>query len=174
MDSGMAAFLGVLVGSLITGTVTLVAEVLRSRTHSREESARRESERRLQKVDFQRENLLAIQVSLLSWMRTEMKHFQFDIKQVRERGQLTRLPADLDAENHEATRDLTHLVARVTDDDLRDSIKGLTRRAAEVAAHNAVLHREVDESLLLAQMNELSNLYVEVEASLGRTLRLLL
>ncbi len=60
----------VLIGSLITGLVTIGADLVRACTSSRQDAARRADDRRIERERFQRANLLEPQtdvVALVLW-----------------------------------------------------------------------------------------------------------
>ena len=66
MDTGQAAFIGVIVGGLITGGVTLLSQILRGRQEANLDGAKRRDDRRLALNRFQVEALIGIQDQVLA------------------------------------------------------------------------------------------------------------
>jgi hypothetical protein len=112
MDAAAWGFVGVVVGGLLTGIVSIAAEWLRGKHESNLDSAKRTDDRRLAREAFQRENLLAIQERLAEWMRAETKLNIHDRATVEASGTITLAPRGLSDEIFETQRHLVYLVER--------------------------------------------------------------
>ncbi len=68
MDGAIWGFVGVIVGGIITGLVTLGVELIRSGKETSLDSAKRQDDRQLGRDQFQRETLLELQRSIDEFM----------------------------------------------------------------------------------------------------------
>lgn len=115
MDAAVWGFLGVVIGGLVTGAITIWAQLLRGRQEAELDSAKRTDARRLGREGFQQANLLELQVALDEWVGIELGRLEDIIA-----GE--RVP-DADARAADApTRRLAYLTERVTDDGLRQRL----------------------------------------------------
>lgn len=112
MDSAVWGFLGVVIGSVLTGGLTLWAQWLRGRQDADLDSAKRQDDRRLGRERFQQANLLELQVALDEWVGTELGRLQDTIA-----GE--RMPDFGERAADASTRRLAYLTERVTDESLR-------------------------------------------------------
>lgn len=76
---------------------------------------------------FQRETLLAVQTALTRYARSTAKIWMFDQEQLKQHGTITQMGTELDQESYAARLELTHLIARVLDDNLRSSLEGIAK-----------------------------------------------
>ncbi len=98
MDGAVWGFVGVIVGGIITGLVTLGVELIRSGKETSLDSAKRQDDRQLGRDAFQREWLVALQDAIQAlWM-------------IREHGS----PAELDA-----LLAIAKIQSRISDDEVR-------------------------------------------------------
>jgi len=112
MDSAAWGFLGVVIGGVVTGAITLWAQYLRGRQEADLDSAKRDSQQRIGREGFQQANLLELQVALDEWVGIELGRLEDTIA-----GE--RVP-DAGARAADApTRRVAYLTERVTDDALR-------------------------------------------------------
>ena len=72
MDAAVWGFLGVVIGGLVTGAITIWAQVLRGRQEADLDSAKRTDARRAGREGFQQSNLLELQVALDQWVGIEL------------------------------------------------------------------------------------------------------
>jgi hypothetical protein len=112
MDSAVWGFLGVVIGGVVTGAITIWAQLLRGRQEAELDSAKRTDERRAAREGFQQANLLELQVALDEWVGIELGRLDDTIG-----GE--RVPdAELRAADAPTPR-LAYLTERVTDEGLR-------------------------------------------------------
>ncbi len=111
MDAGTAAFLGVLIGGLITGVVTIGAELIRGRREAGLDSAKRSDDRRLGRDAFQRAQLLELQEAAEQLLNaTEAIHFHAQAS-----GTMFGLPSALENSYDEAVLRVSKLRSRIAD-----------------------------------------------------------
>lgn len=142
MDGAIWGFIGVVVGAVITGFVTIRAESLRAEKAAALDTARRDADRRLARDEFQRENLLALQVKLVEWLRTMADMYNADLASVRETGEVDLAPGEATSREMLAGREFMYLTERVGDDGLRARLTGL--RGLSVEAGQARTEDEVE------------------------------
>jgi hypothetical protein len=115
MDSAVWGFLGVVIGGVVTGAITIWAQLLRGRQEAELDSAKRTDDRRAGREGFQQANLLELQIALDEWVGIELGRLEDTIA-----GE--RVP-DPGARAADApTRRLAYLTERVTDDGLRQRL----------------------------------------------------
>src|SRR5687768_6927831 len=115
MDSAVWGFLGVVIGGVVTGAITIWAQLLRGRQEADLDSAKRSHDRRVDREGFQQANLLELQVALDEWVGIELGRLEDTIA-----GE--RVP-DAGARAADApTRRLAYLTERVTDEALRQRL----------------------------------------------------
>lgn len=164
MDSAIWGFVGVVVGAVITGFVTIRAESLRADKAAALDSAQRENARRLERDAFQRENLLLLQAKLVEWLRAMTDMYTADLASVRETGEIDLLPGEGPSREMSAGREFMYLTERVTDDQLRERLTAL--RALAVKAAQARTEAEVE-----AAGTAVANAGAAALEHLGRVLR---
>jgi hypothetical protein len=174
MDGAVWGFIGVVVGGLITGLVTIFAESIRADKAAALDGAKRQDDRQIGRDAFQRQNLLDLQVALAAFGRAEGKANFADTMSLRETGGLRQYPDDISAEMFEANRQLAFLTERVSDDDLRGKINAMRARSSQRAVLMSAEHGSVTEARLDREMMELMEMFVDAQERLGTVLRSLL
>ena len=167
MNSAIWGLIGVGVG----GIIQICSEGLRSRSASRLSLSQREHEIRVGRDDFQRRNLLEIQEGVARWVRAEARIQLFDREQLATLGNMAQRPAHLSNESFESGRQLSFKIERVTNNDLRTTLKELTKRASELQVSRLMKHETSTVHDIDADMNQQVNQYVTVIEKLGETLR---
>ncbi len=156
MDGAIWGFVGVVVGGLITGLVTITAERMRADREVALDSAQRQDARRLARDGFQRENLLELQVKLVDWLRAMTEMYLADRDAIRSTGAVDVVPDELSTREATTTRELMVLTDRVLDDELRARLVALrelsapatmARTAQDVEAANAAIVRAGSEAI---------------------------
>lgn len=115
MDAAVWGFLGVVIGGVVTGAITIWAQLLRGRQEADLDSTKRTDARRAGREGFQQANLLELQVALDEWVGIELGRLEDTIA-----GE--RVP-DAGVRAADApTRRLAYLTERVTDEGLRQRL----------------------------------------------------
>jgi len=115
MDAAAWGFLGVVIGGVVTGAITIWAQYLRGRQEADLDSAKRQDQQRTGRDGFQQANLLELQVALDEWVGIELGRLEDTIA-----GE--RVP-DAGVRAADApTRRLAYLTERLTDDSLRERL----------------------------------------------------
>jgi hypothetical protein len=122
MDAAVWGFLGVVVGGLVTGAITIWAQWLRGRQEADLDTAKRLHDHRLGRDAFQQANLVELQVVLDEWVGMEIGRIE-DVAS----GEDVPDPAVRAADA--ATRRLAYLTERVTDDELRERLSRIRKTA---------------------------------------------
>jgi hypothetical protein len=171
VDPAVWGVIGVIVGGLITSSVTLGAEIVRGRNAASLDRKKRDDDRQLARDAFQRETLLALQEALNRWMRAVAQMSMWDTRSLREQGRLVLLPEDLNTEVFEAGIRMMFLTERVTDDDLREVLSELRSTEATMQARRAVLHGRATEATVESEFQDLMSQGAVVQRALGAVLR---
>jgi len=171
MDSAVWGALGVIIGAIIAGAVSIGGELLRGRQEADLDSRKRQDDRRIGSDDLQRATLLELQERLAEWVRAEILLYSGDIASVKEAGKLTRLPEDLSNTEFEAARSLMYLTERVLDDGLRNQIVGLRAYVGERQAMLAVEGDTVTVYRLRGEQEDLIRRALTVHEGFGPVLR---
>ena len=131
MDAAVWGFVGVVIGAVITGLVTIVAERMRTDREASLDSAKREHDRLVARDAFQRETLLKLQVKLADWLAAMSELYLADRDAVRSTGQVDVMPDELSSRESVAGRELAYLAERVLDDELRGRLVALRDLSGE-------------------------------------------
>jgi hypothetical protein len=161
MDAALWGFIGVVVGSIITGVVTIGGELLRGRNDYLLDSKKRQSDRRIESDRIQRETLLELQDRLTDWMESRPGWAGTSWKGT---GEPTREMEEFVERSMVARRPLTRLTERLLDDELRETLHGLQDLSTEVVfAASASELQEAQRKALFAEMR--------AQGHVGRVLR---
>jgi hypothetical protein len=142
---GFWGFIGVLVGAVVTGSVTLGGELVKGRNDDRLDSKKRQDDRRIVSDAFQRENLLALQDAMDALTAREPDVLGEDLASIRASGSLQSMSDKLFNEYTALDARVRHLMQRVLDDELRSlideyrtiSFENMIRRNNGLAADRA-------------------------------------
>lgn len=150
MDSAVWGFIGVVVGGLITGIVSIWLEQIRADKAAALDSARRRDDRRLGHDNFQRETLLAFQEAINAVARTTIQIHHHDVMASKKGGAWRSTPLDpeLDSAAQQASLLLSTLRSRVADDELRSMAQRLLEASATVGVTKS--EADSDRALLVA------------------------
>jgi len=148
MDAATWGFIGVVVGGVITGVVTIGVEALRLWQGNRADSGRRKDDRRIERERFQRETLVALQPAIHGYLEQVAGAYvqARDARPVDPEAPRSSLPVHPPL--RAAMVPLVQYASRVDDDELRqmvDVFMGLcdsvltagSQRAADDAADKA-------------------------------------
>ena len=124
MDPAVWGFVGVIVGGLITGLVTVWAEKIRAEKVAALDSAKRQDDRRLSRDNFQRETLLALQDAV----------GDVNAMMVRYRVRLDGHAPDADTSDlyRIATGKVITLRSRIGDEQIRDAAGAFIQTAGQM------------------------------------------
>ena len=171
MDAAVWGLIGVVVGGLITGIVSLGAEYLRGKQDADLDGKKRQDDRRIKLDDIQRSTLLELQERYAEWKRAVGKMQSFDMMTLRKHGGLTQMPEDLSQELFHASRRVMYLVDRVKDDELRNGLRAVTARATEMDVRHAIVGGTITEAELDADFFALVEQGNAADERLGEALR---
>lgn len=124
MDPAVWGFVGVIVGGLITGLVTIWAEKIRADKVAALDSAKRQDDRRLSRDNFQRETLLALQ-DAIGDVNAMMVRYR-----VRLEGHAPA--ADTPALYQAATGNVITLRSRIGDEQIREAAGAFIQAAGQM------------------------------------------
>jgi hypothetical protein len=166
MDAAVWGFVGVVVGGLITGLVTIRAESIRADKEASLDSAKRQDDRRLSLDHFQRETLLELQEALHDAARATSRIFMAHIAAEKEQGQWVwiKVGDDLSEFDRASRQRLQTLKTRVADDEVRATVDALV--SSQLAMFNASNATAADEASLVAA--QLTNKLIEQTGALIR------
>ena len=165
MEAAVFGLLGVALGGLITGFVTIRAEQLRTERETALDSARRQDDRKIERDRFQLATLQAVQLALGEWIRTRTEMYHADKAAMRATGRVANpYPNDLGERERVAAREFMYLVERIRDDDLRESLR--TLRHSTVKTIMATTEDEVE-----AAFNRTGDMALAALDQLGVVLR---
>lgn len=170
IDPGL---LGVIVGAVIAGTVTIGGELLRGRQAAALDRAKRDDDRRIDSVTFQRQTLLELQERLNDWMGVRTEVMQAVSQQVVQASKVTGTP-DLDMQEQPIARRIIVLTERLLDDSLRQRLTDLRGTAARSDVRVAMGHHIETPDTIEQDWFELTSTAVDAQQHLGRVLRGLL
>ena len=148
-----------------------------ARAETREEQARRAARVERQedrKHDFQRDLLLDLQDRILAMIRGTAKVVMFDLGTLKEHGQMTQLPEDMNAETYDAGVAFSRAVVRVLDDDLRTRLEDFHTQVSAVELLGIRLRNAPPDrarTQLNTALNRLTESYTSVNERLGAALR---
>jgi hypothetical protein len=134
-DPAWFGFIGVLVGGLITGVVTVAGAILAGWSASWLDQAKRRDDRRLAREAFQRENLIALQQAILDWLGPVTQYGSRN--GVALRAGMTAKVALTDEfveETWDQSARLAVLIQRVLDESLRKELEDLWGLGTDVIA----------------------------------------
>jgi hypothetical protein len=171
IDPAVWAFIGVVIGGLVTGGVTLWAAKIQTDGGSRLDSAKRQDDRQLHRDNIQRETLLELQPRLAEWLRAMALGFMADRKALRTSGALGRRGDELSAAELETTRKLMYLTERVKDEELRAALTALRSDVAGHQVQHSMRDAHVTEATIVAAENEMAFQAQAVSVQLGEVLR---
>jgi hypothetical protein len=170
VDAAVWGFIGVVVGGIVAGGLTLLGDKFRADRDAKLDSAKRQDDRLIHLDEIQRLNLLELQVALADWMAAEDKFGYHDLMSLRKHGGVDQGPAELREELRTTGRRLSYLTERVKDDQLRQSVLELqirsARRAAELNADKGIAEADV-----LRTLDAQGGAYAAVSTRIGEVLR---
>jgi hypothetical protein len=171
MDSAVWGFVGVVIGGLITGGVTLWAQKLRGDQEAALDGAKRQDDRTIARDQFQRANLLELQERFHEWWRVVTQLDETDVRILREHGRLTQVPEGISEREFDVGRRLIYLTERVTDDGLRGALRDVRARATarevdKLRRRDTITPEEIEEA-----SQEFKVAMAELHERLGQTLR---
>ncbi len=176
MDAAVWGVVGVIVGGLITGFVTIRAESIRADKAAKLDSAKRQDDRRIASDAFQRENLLKLQEAIEEWIDKVIDQNDRETRSVRGGGSVDSDSSEPQAAIDDATRRMDVFAHRVRDDALRWAfweMSGMyTHTRAELGDRGT--DDPITEELLDAQVDALQEKESAVTIRLGEVLRELL
>ena len=131
MDGAIWGFVGVVIGGIITGLVTLGAEKLRADKAAALDSSKRQDDRRVAHDNFQRETLLALQDAVQDLARATIQIHHHDVMTARSEKPWgsTLVGVEISAAHLQAHRRLTTLRSRVADSQIRERTTSLLDRS---------------------------------------------
>lgn len=166
---GFWAFVGVIVGGLITATVSIGGELIRGWQGSSLDKDKRANDRWIERMRIQRDTLLEIQVRLTDWFEAIRQKGYTAILSMQLHGEVGHGKAKVSATFDESTARLRYLVDRVRDDTLRASLKSLRDHVAAFEAD--YLADDPTFEAITSEMGEIENAYDEARDDLGEVLR---
>lgn len=124
-NPGFAAFVGVIVGGIITGITTLGVEWLRSNGEWTTDQKKREDNRRLGLEELQRVTLLELQGAVIDMARSAAQINLHDLRHFHETGrwERTQVGEELAEFDRVARQRANALKTRVADDEARELIE---------------------------------------------------
>lgn len=172
MDPAVWGFIGVVIGGLVTGVVTLLAAKVQADAAASLDSAKRRDDRQLERDAFQRENLLELQDALNRWIRAVNALHAADRRSLRETGSPVSLfPDGLSEAEFDSGRRLMYLTERVVDDDLRSRLRALRELVGTQFVHRAVRSDRFTASALNDAAEALADDATDAQERLGDVLR---
>jgi hypothetical protein len=167
-------------GTLIVGAgLTFAAQVYRERFTSSRERETRNAEREVARDAFQRETLLELQDAVLAVLRStaDIHSYQRRVYAETQRYADSPEPKELLTPNQEANAQASRLLQRVIDDDLRQAIRTLQKRCAEILMHRHLRPEGSDRDMARQAEADFTSMAIEsaeLENRLGLVLRNLL
>jgi len=153
MDAAVWGFIGVIIGGVITGSITVVAEILRIRGEASLDGAKRKDDRQLGRDNFQREQLLALQDAVNDLTAASVAgydHYQTAFRATGKWGAVL-LPEALNRAEGVAVLQVATLRSRLADKTVRDLAAALIVAARTVTS-------SIDEPTAAAAYPELNEL----------------
>ena len=147
MEPLLWGFIGTITGAIVGSSTSIATTLITTRNSSRIQHNLKEYERSERARDFQRITLLAIQEVFTSGIRLITRAHMEDLKSFRKRVDVNSghlLSEDLNNELMMSNKDITVLKERISDTNLRESIKILQNEM-----NNVLTARDEDESIYL-------------------------
>lgn len=167
MEPSTWAFIGTVIGTIVGASASIVTTMITAANARKLQQGAASLERSEKAREFQKNNLLELQVASSVGMRLTARAHLFDTKQFhkgRETGRTALLPEDLNQELHNSNRELSIFTERVVNDPLRESIKHLRQKMTEV-----LMARGEHESF--SAIKSAHDSYEETMGLLGKALR---
>ena len=127
-----------LVNTVVGGLIGLIVGFFTSWYQNRFEAKRdqRSFERsKLEKIKSEEiNNCIELKEDIRLWMRSWIQIVDFDNQSLKEQGKLTRIPENLNQDFFELGISINALAAKILDDEVREMVKNLKSRNAEVMA----------------------------------------
>ncbi len=127
-----------LVNTVVGGLIGLIVGFFTSWYQNRFEVKRDQisfERSKLEKIKSEEiNNCIELKENIRLWMRSWIKIADFDNQSLKEHGKLTRIPDNLNQDFFELGISINTLAARVLDDEVRETVKNLKSRNAEVMA----------------------------------------
>jgi hypothetical protein len=139
--------LAVVVGAVLGFLGSVITEDRRNRSAAQRERAAREELRQQQRDDLQRQNLLDLQGAVSKMVRAVGKAYVFDTSNYKKHQKFFLLGAELDQEAFESRVALSHLHARVRDDELRRLLDEMSTISAKMSIPTTIEKLEADMAL---------------------------
>ena len=161
MDAAVWGFIGVVLGGIITGVVTLRSEAIRADKEASLDGAKRTDDRRLALDQFQRATLLDLQDAVNDMATAGGEAFGESLQVSRQIGKWRHVPLIGDQSTFEqnARQRVATLNTRVADDDTRDLVLRF------IVAHRHLAMAETQEDAEAA----FGNVAQSVDAVMDRT-----
>jgi hypothetical protein len=127
LESASWGFIGTLFGALVGASTSIATTIISSRNASRMHSQKNDEERTERSRTFQRETLLATQDALQDLMRLMSRVYLADRTAFRQNQKWGEnlLDDNLDESFRFANQKLSGLIQRISDEPLREALKGL-------------------------------------------------
>jgi hypothetical protein len=149
MDAAVWGFVGVVVGGVITGFVSVAAEWIRSSKEAALDGAKRQDDRRLSLDHFQRETLLELQDAVNDMARGSALILVEQVRQAGERSRWEHTPVSEDLAEFErgARQRVATLQTRVLDGQVRGLVSNFisAERRMLFAETQSAASRESEE-----------------------------
>lgn len=174
MDAAGWAFLGVIVGGVLTGTVQIGLEWIRIRSSRDLTEVERKRNHKAEVEAFQRQTLLELQLALRQWVQEEAKGHAIWVENLKATGAIGNLGADLDDLQRAYQWNAQNLAARVTNDALRESIDVLSALVLDIdqyALGTLTPSIRPEVSKFIEKSDAMKHQYRHVVDELGQLLR---
>jgi hypothetical protein len=159
-STALFGFLGVLLGSIITSTITLMREQLISKRERQEREEQRVAERNDQRSEFQRNVILALQDAAADVYESVLRFQQSDMSDWKNRSRLESPMKEVSEHYDRTVLLMEKLQARVFDSELRD----LTVRFGGMAASTIL---ELPADYYPTQVVEFGNQLTRINQRVG-------
>jgi hypothetical protein len=167
---GFWAFVGVIVGGLITATVSIGGELLRGWQGSRLDKDKRADDRWIERMRIQRDTLLELQERLTDWFETVRQRSYAEIESMHRTGEIGHTVYTEGTTFRESEGRLLYLVERVRDDGLRTALRHLREVVPAVEADHAAAEALTIDALL-RDWTQIEDAYEAARNGLGKLLR---
>ena len=149
MEAAVWGFVGVVIGGIITGFVSIRLETIRADREASLDSAKRADDRRLGRDAFQREGLLALQDAVGEVNSSLVKY------RTRQAGYVPE--ADLPVRYQASTFRVITLRSRVADKEIREAAAGFIAAAGRITG----AHTEADADVALGEAGTFAHRVIE-------------
>jgi gas vesicle protein len=166
MNTAIWTFIGTLFGALLGASASILTTFINGKNASKMQSKSENFNRRQRFIEFQQENYLKLQETILDLLRLLNNAFLY--KQEQKAPNIKWLDFYLDEKLDEdiriSFRNTTILIERIENDELRDLLKSMTKKFSD----NLLLDSESETKMHLKKTTEESLLNLE---KLGKELR---